>query len=220
MARCDLETLEVRAVFDDGALADLLPDEKNRAKELIEDFMIAANGVTARYLDAEGPAVAAPRAAHAEALGPDRRAGGRVGRAVAADPGRRGAGRFPDPSAAQVDPVRFPDLSLVRRQAAGLGRVRARSARPAVRRAFRTGGEGLHAFHGAEPPLSRPRRAAPAEGGARRAAVALHQRRARDAGAPLHRRRKTMRPKWNGRCASPPRRCCWPRGSARGSMPS
>jgi exoribonuclease R len=25
-------------------------EEKNRAKEIIEDFMIAANGVTARYL--------------------------------------------------------------------------------------------------------------------------------------------------------------------------
>ena len=48
-----LETLEVRAVFDDGALADLRPDAKNRAKELIEDFMIAANGVVARYLDAK-----------------------------------------------------------------------------------------------------------------------------------------------------------------------
>jgi len=49
-----LETVEVRAVFDDGALADLRPDEKNRAKQLIEDFMIAANGVTARYLAAKG----------------------------------------------------------------------------------------------------------------------------------------------------------------------
>jgi VacB/RNase II family 3'-5' exoribonuclease len=49
-----LETLEVRAVFDSGALADLLPDEKNRAKELIEDFMIAANGVTAKYLAKKG----------------------------------------------------------------------------------------------------------------------------------------------------------------------
>jgi VacB/RNase II family 3'-5' exoribonuclease len=49
-----LETLEVRAVFEDGALADLLPDEKNRAKELIEDFMIAANGVTAKYLEKKG----------------------------------------------------------------------------------------------------------------------------------------------------------------------
>ena len=45
-----LETLQVRAVFANGSLADLLPDEKNRAKELIEDFMIAANGVTAKYL--------------------------------------------------------------------------------------------------------------------------------------------------------------------------
>ena len=49
-----LETIEVHAVFDGSALADLLPDEKNRAKELIEDFMIAANGVTAKYLDRKG----------------------------------------------------------------------------------------------------------------------------------------------------------------------
>ncbi len=49
-----LETLEVRAVFDDGALADLRPDQKNRARELIEDFMIAANGVTARFLEKAG----------------------------------------------------------------------------------------------------------------------------------------------------------------------
>ncbi len=49
-----LETREARAVFDDGEITDLVPDERNRAKELIEDFMIAANGVTARYLDGKG----------------------------------------------------------------------------------------------------------------------------------------------------------------------
>ena len=49
-----LETLEVRPVFEDGVLSDLQPDAKNRAKELIEDFMIAANGVTAKYLDRKG----------------------------------------------------------------------------------------------------------------------------------------------------------------------
>jgi VacB/RNase II family 3'-5' exoribonuclease len=49
-----LETLEARAVFDAGALADLVPEGRNRAKDLIEDFMIAANGVTARYLDRKG----------------------------------------------------------------------------------------------------------------------------------------------------------------------
>jgi exoribonuclease-2 len=50
----DLQTVQARAVFDDGALTALRPDEKNRAKALIEDFMIAANGVTARYLDRKG----------------------------------------------------------------------------------------------------------------------------------------------------------------------
>jgi VacB/RNase II family 3'-5' exoribonuclease len=49
-----LETVEARAVFDGEVLADLRPDEKNQAKELIEDFMIAANGVTAKYLERKG----------------------------------------------------------------------------------------------------------------------------------------------------------------------
>ena len=45
-----LETIEARPVFDGDEIRQLEKDEKNRAKELIEDFMIAANGVTARYL--------------------------------------------------------------------------------------------------------------------------------------------------------------------------
>jgi exoribonuclease-2 len=49
-----LETIQTRALFNGDVLADLLPDEKNRAKELIEDFMIAANGVTSKYLEAKG----------------------------------------------------------------------------------------------------------------------------------------------------------------------
>jgi exoribonuclease-2 len=48
-----LETLEARAVFDQGSLSDLVPEGRNRAKDLIEDLMIAANGVTARFLDAK-----------------------------------------------------------------------------------------------------------------------------------------------------------------------
>lgn len=46
-----LETPTARPVFDGEILADLERDEKNRAKQLIEDFMIAANGATARYLE-------------------------------------------------------------------------------------------------------------------------------------------------------------------------
>jgi exoribonuclease-2 len=46
-----LETIEARPVFENDKLIDMRPDPRNRAKDLIEDFMIAANGVTARYLE-------------------------------------------------------------------------------------------------------------------------------------------------------------------------
>jgi exoribonuclease-2 len=49
-----LETAEAKAVFDGDQLSDLDPDRKNRARQLIEDFMIAANGVTATYLESKG----------------------------------------------------------------------------------------------------------------------------------------------------------------------
>ena len=45
-----LETIEAKPVFDGDRIRDLQVETKNRAKEIIEDFMIAANGVTARYL--------------------------------------------------------------------------------------------------------------------------------------------------------------------------
>ena len=69
-----LETIEARPVFDGDQIRGLDVEQKNRATEIIEDFMIAANGVTARYLAAKHVPVHPPRRAHAEALGPDRRA--------------------------------------------------------------------------------------------------------------------------------------------------
>ncbi len=48
-----LQTIEARPVFEGDALRDLKVEELNRAKDLIEDFMIAANGVTARYLSSK-----------------------------------------------------------------------------------------------------------------------------------------------------------------------
>jgi VacB/RNase II family 3'-5' exoribonuclease len=55
----DLETLEARSVFAGDEIQDLRAEARNRAKEIIEDFMIAANGVTARFL--HGKHVAALR---------------------------------------------------------------------------------------------------------------------------------------------------------------
>ena len=47
-----LETIQSRPVFDGDEIRALEIEEKNRAKEIIENFMIAANGVTARFLSA------------------------------------------------------------------------------------------------------------------------------------------------------------------------
>ncbi len=47
----ELDTLEVRVRFEDDDVSGLAAEERNRAKELIEDFMIAANGATARFLE-------------------------------------------------------------------------------------------------------------------------------------------------------------------------
>ncbi len=49
----ELETVEVRAQFDGDAVGSLQAEERNRAKDLIEDFMIAANGIIARFLEAQ-----------------------------------------------------------------------------------------------------------------------------------------------------------------------
>jgi len=106
-----LETLETRAVFDGDVLTDLLPDEKNRAKELIEDFMIAANGVTARYLKRKGfPSL------RRVLRSPDRwerivELAARLGGRLPSRPSARALEEFLD-ERRRADPVRFPDLSL------------------------------------------------------------------------------------------------------------
>jgi VacB/RNase II family 3'-5' exoribonuclease len=46
----DLETIEARPVFDGDEIKELEAEKRNAAKDIIEDFMITANGVTARYL--------------------------------------------------------------------------------------------------------------------------------------------------------------------------
>jgi VacB/RNase II family 3'-5' exoribonuclease len=48
-----LETIRARPIFEGDRLSGLNVEQKNRATEIIEAFMIAANGVTARYLAAK-----------------------------------------------------------------------------------------------------------------------------------------------------------------------
>ena len=48
----EFQTIEVQSLFDGDTIRDLQPQVPNRAKALIENLMVAANGVTARFLDA------------------------------------------------------------------------------------------------------------------------------------------------------------------------
>jgi exoribonuclease-2 len=50
----ELETIEASPVMKDDDVVDLTVQHKNRARELIEDLMIAANGATARWLEEKG----------------------------------------------------------------------------------------------------------------------------------------------------------------------
>jgi exoribonuclease II len=107
----DLETIQPRAVMENEVVVDLVAEFQNRAQELIEDLMVAANGVTSRYLTSKGfptfrRVVRSPErwlriVATAEAFGfilPDM-------------PDSKALNKFLMEQKAK-DPVKFPDLSL------------------------------------------------------------------------------------------------------------
>ena len=169
----ELETIEVHALFDGDAVSGLAAERRNRAKELIEDFMIAANGAIARFLEGKRLPGHAPGRALAGALAAHRRS-----RRVARRPSCR-----PSPTRRRsttscwrrraADPLRFPDLSLVGHQAARPGRVRGELPRAGRDRPLRPRGERVHALDRAQPALPGPHHAAAAQGGAGGRAVAL-----------------------------------------------
>ena len=106
-----LETIEAKPVFDGDQIRALEIEEKNRAKEIIEDFMIAANGVTARYLSTrKSPSI------RRVVRTPKRWE--RIAE-IADEHGSKLPGK-PDSKALEeflikektADPLRFPDLSL------------------------------------------------------------------------------------------------------------
>ena len=69
------ETIEVENMFDGDTLHEVRTQKPNRAKSLIANLMIAANGVAARFLDRKGASVAAPGGEVARAMGSHSRAG-------------------------------------------------------------------------------------------------------------------------------------------------
>ena len=108
----DLETIEPRAVFADDAIVDLRVQVKNRARQLIEDFMIAANGVTARFLATRGFAALRRVVRSPERWQKIVDVASEYGARLPPAPDSRALEEFLAKQR-RTDPVRFPDLSLV-----------------------------------------------------------------------------------------------------------
>jgi exoribonuclease-2 len=108
----DLETIEARAVFDGEEIRDLTVDAQNQPRQLIEDFMIAANGVTARFLEQKGyPSLRRVVRSPERWLRIVTVASG-LGVTLPPEPDAKALEAFLK-QRRRADPLRFPDLSLV-----------------------------------------------------------------------------------------------------------
>jgi exoribonuclease-2 len=108
----EFETFQPRAVFAGDEVVDIRQQEHNRARQLIEEVMIATNGCTARYLAAQG-GVSLRRVVRS----PERwlRIVGvakEYGDVLPPEPDSKALEAFLA-KRRQADPLRFPDVSLV-----------------------------------------------------------------------------------------------------------
>ena len=107
----DLETGEIRPRYENGKVNDMEAEKRNRAKDLIEDFMIAANGCSARFLASRKlPSIrrvvrTPKRWERIVELASEK------GCRLPAEPDSKALENFLI-SAKSADPLRFPDLSL------------------------------------------------------------------------------------------------------------
>lgn len=105
------QTIEAKPLFDGNRIQSLQLTQKDRAREIIEDFMITANGVVARYLTSQHfPCIR--RVVHIPKRW-DRivELAGEYGVQLSSVPNSLELEKFLNRQRA-IDPLRFPDLSL------------------------------------------------------------------------------------------------------------
>lgn len=123
----DLETIEPEAVLSDGKVVDLRVDCKNRAKQLIEDFMIAANGVSAQFLEKRGWPALQRVVRSPERWDRIRKVAESFSDRLPEVPDSKALAEFIT-RRRQADPLRFPDLSLTIVKLLGAGEYVAQTA--------------------------------------------------------------------------------------------
>ena len=107
-----LQSIEARPVWEDGKLVDLTAEKPNRAKELIENLMVAANGATARFLEAKGMPSIRRVVREPRRWEKIMEVAAQHGEDLPHDPDSRALSLFLA-KRKEADPLRFPDLSLV-----------------------------------------------------------------------------------------------------------
>lgn len=107
----NIETIEVRPVVLNDEVVDLVKQEKNRATELIEDFMIAANEVVARMLETNKVSSIRRVVKTPERWGRIVELAAKQGEQLPADPDSKALNEFLTKRKA-ADPDHFADLSL------------------------------------------------------------------------------------------------------------
>jgi exoribonuclease-2 len=107
----ELETIQVRPVFANEELVDIEAEKQNRAKDIIAEFMIAANGVVARYLASKNFPAIQRVVRRPKRWGRIVEIAGDRGVALPREPDSLALEKFLA-SAKANDPLRFPDLSL------------------------------------------------------------------------------------------------------------
>jgi exoribonuclease-2 len=107
----DLETIEATAVAEHGRVVDLRVTRKGPARDLIEDFMIAANVAIAKWLEAKGRSGIRRVVREPERWSRIVELASRYGATLPAEPDSLALAQF---LAARhtADPDRFPDLSV------------------------------------------------------------------------------------------------------------
>jgi VacB/RNase II family 3'-5' exoribonuclease len=106
-----LETIEAKPVFEGDRISSLEVEQKNRATEIIEDFMIAANGVIARYLSSAGLPCIRRVVRNPKRWDRIVEVAKQHGATLPGDPDSKALEQFLTVQKA-ADPLRFPDLSL------------------------------------------------------------------------------------------------------------
>ena len=107
----EFDTIEATPISKDGRVVDLKVIQKNRARDLIEDFMIASNVAIAKFLEAKGRSGIRRVVREPERWSRIVEIASRYGETLPTEPNSLALAQFLS-KRRTADPERFPDLSV------------------------------------------------------------------------------------------------------------